>query len=61
MLGYEFTTRTSCMPTGPRSTISSMLLRVTTNPLLATSSLQITLKNFCTLRSSFCEMRLHVE
>lgn len=61
LLGYEFTTRTSCRLTGPFNTISSMLLRITENPLFATSSLQITPKNFCTLRSSFCEMRLHVE
>jgi hypothetical protein len=61
LLGYEFTTRTSCRPTGPRSTTSSMLLRITENSLFATSSLQITPKNFCTLRNSFCEIRLHVE
>jgi hypothetical protein len=49
------------MLTGPLITISSMFWRITENPLCAMSSLQMTPKNFCTLRSSFCEMRLHVE
>ena len=47
LIGYEFTTRTSWLFTGPLSTISSMLLRVTENPLFATSSSQMTLKNCC--------------
>lgn len=61
MLGYEFTTRRSFSPAGPLSTSSSMLHRVTENPNVAGSLSQMALKNFCTLRSSFCEMRLHVE
>jgi hypothetical protein len=38
-----------------------MLQRVTENPKVAGSLSQMALKNFCTLRSSFCEMRLQVE
>jgi len=51
----------SAGPSGPSSTISSMLLRVTVKPRFFRSFPQITPKNCCTLFNSFCEMRLHVE
>jgi len=42
-------------------TTSSMFWRITRKPCEAGSCAQSIMKNFCTLRSSFCEMRLHVE
>jgi|TARA_B110000046_G_scaffold172253_1_gene193845 hypothetical protein len=61
LLGYEFTTRTSATPSGPPMTTSSMFWRITRKPCAAGSCAHSSMKNFCTLRSSFCEIRLHVE
>ena len=60
LLGYELIMRTSVGSWVLRTTSSSMLLRTPTNAVPFVSLLQIRSKNLTTLRSSFCEMRLHV-
>jgi len=60
LLGYELMMRTSDGSCVLRTTSSSMLLRTPTKPPPFGSHLQMRSKNLTTLRSSFCEMRLHV-